>query len=101
MYSICFAWEEGAVCKDLCDKFYPISTTDKDAILKACLEEKIDGITTIASDVATLAVNYVAEKMGLVGNRLDIATSWHQLVQRLSLFVYFGNDDEKIPPPTG
>lgn len=68
VYSICFAWEEGAVCKDLCDKFYPLSTIDKDAILKACQEEKIDGITTIASDVATLTVNYVAEKMGLVGN---------------------------------
>lgn len=68
VYSICFAWEDGAVCKDLCNKFYPISTVDKDAILKACQEEKIDGITTIASDVATLTVNYVAEKMGLVGN---------------------------------
>lgn len=68
VYSICFAWEEGAVCKDLCDKFYPISTVDKETILKVCLEEKIDGITTIASDVATLTVNYVAEKMGLVGN---------------------------------
>lgn len=68
VYSICFAWEEGAVCKDLCDKFYPISTIDKEAILKVCQEERIDGITTIASDVATLTVNYVAEKMGLVGN---------------------------------
>lgn len=68
VYSICFAWEEGAVCKDLCDKFYPISTIDKDDILKVCQEEKIDGITTIASDVATLTVNYVAEKMGLIGN---------------------------------
>ena len=68
VYSICFAWEEGAVCKDLCDKFYPISTIDKDAILKVCQEEKIDGITTIASDVATLTVNYVAEQMGLIGN---------------------------------
>lgn len=66
--SICFAWEDGAVCKDLCDKFYPISTLDKDSILKVCQEEKIDGITTIASDVATLTVDYVAEKMGLVGN---------------------------------
>lgn len=66
--SICFAWEDGAVCKDLCDKFYPISTVDKEAILKICQEENIDGITTIASDVATLTVNYVAEKMGLVGN---------------------------------
>ena len=29
---------------------------------------RIDGITTIASDVAVLTVNYVAEKMGLFGN---------------------------------
>lgn len=68
IYSICFAWEEGAVCKKLCDKFYPISTIDRDAILKVCREEKIDGIITIASDVATLTVNYVAEQMGLIGN---------------------------------
>lgn len=67
-YSICFAWEDGAVCKDMCDKFYPISTIDKEAILKVCQEEKIDGIITIASDVATLTVNYVAEQMGLIGN---------------------------------
>lgn len=68
VFSICFAWEDGAVCKDLCDKFYPISIVEKDAILNVCQEEKIDGITTIASDVAVLTVNYVAEKMGLIGN---------------------------------
>lgn len=66
--SICFAWENGAVCKDVCDQFYPVSTIDKDSILKICQEIKIDGITTIASDVAVLTVNYVAENMGLVGN---------------------------------
>ena len=66
--SICFAWEEGAVCKDVCDQFYPVSTVDKDSILKICQEIKVDGITTIASDVAVLTVNYVAEKMGLIGN---------------------------------
>ena len=66
--SICFAWEEGAVCKDVCDKFYPVSTVDKEEILRLCRELKIDGITTIASDIAVLTVNYVAEKMGLIGN---------------------------------
>ena len=66
--SICFAWEKGAVCKDVCDQFYPVSTVDKETILKICREIGIDGITTIASDVAVLTVNYVAEKMGLIGN---------------------------------
>ena len=66
--TICFAWEEGAVCKDLCDKFYPISIIDKDEILKACQDEHIDGITTIASDTAVVTVNYVASRMGLRSN---------------------------------
>lgn len=69
--TICFAWVEGAACKDLCDKFYPISTIDKEAILKVCQEEKIDGITSIASDVAILTVNYVASHMGLLSNPDD------------------------------
>lgn len=68
VYSICFAWEQGAVCKNLCDKFYPISIIDKDSILKICQDERIDGITTIASDTAIVTVNYVASKMGLCSN---------------------------------
>lgn len=66
--TICFAWEDGAVCKDICDRFYPISIVDKEAILKVCQEEKIDGITTIASDTAVVTVNYVASRMGLRSN---------------------------------
>lgn len=68
LYTICFAWEEGAVCKDLCDKFYPISIVDKEAILKVCREEKIDAVTTIASDTAVITVDYVASQMGLISN---------------------------------
>ena len=68
LYTICFAWAEGAVCKDLVDEFYPISIVDKDEILKVCQERQIDGICTIASDVAAPTVAYVAEKMGLIGN---------------------------------
>ena len=65
---LCFAWEDGAVCKDVADFFFPISIIDKESILKVCQEETIDAITTIASDVAVLTVNYVAERMGLIGN---------------------------------
>ena len=32
----CFAWEEGAVCKEICDFFYPISILDKEIILDIC-----------------------------------------------------------------
>lgn len=67
----CFAWEDGAVCKDVADYFYPISILDKEEILKICRMVGIDGITTIASDVAVLTVNYVAAQMGLIGNPDD------------------------------
>lgn len=29
----CFAWEQGAVCKDFVDFFHPISITEKDKIV--------------------------------------------------------------------
>ena len=94
VYTICFAWEDGAVCKDLCDKFYPISTVDKEEILKICKEEQIDGITTIASDVATLTVSYVAEQMGLVGNPDKYAqTATNKYLMRL---CFMEND---VPSP--
>ena len=69
----CFAWEEGAVCKDIADHFYPISIIEKEEILSICQQIGINGICTIASDVAAPTVAYVAEKMGLVGNSYESA----------------------------
>lgn len=69
--TICFAWAEGAVCKDVADKFYPISIVEKEQILEICQKEQIDGICTIASDTAAPTVAYVAEQMGLVGNSYE------------------------------
>ena len=66
--TICFAWAEGAVCRDLVDVFYPISIVEKEQILAICQQERIDGICTIASDVAAPTVAYVAEQMGLIAN---------------------------------
>lgn len=75
--TICFAWAEGAVCKDLCDVFYPVSITEKEEILRICRQEQIDGICTIASDVAAPTVAYVAEQMGLTGNSYQAAVCAH------------------------
>ena len=73
LYTICFAWAEGAVCKTEADEFYPISIVEKEQILSICREKQIDGICTIASDVAAPTVAYIAEKMGLVGNSYEVA----------------------------
>ena len=64
----CFAWSEGAICKNFADYFYPISILDKETILEKCEKIKIDGITTIATDMAVPTICYVAEKMNLVSN---------------------------------
>jgi biotin carboxylase len=64
----CFAWEDGAICKGVADYFYPISVVDKEQILAICKEVSIDGITSIASDVAVPTMCYVAEEMKLIGN---------------------------------
>ena len=69
--TICFAWAEGAVCHDIADVFYPISIVEKDEILAICQQEHIDGICTIASDVAAPTVAYISERMGLVGNSYE------------------------------
>ena len=73
LYTICFAWADGATCAEICDKFYDISIVEKEQILKVCQDEKIDGICSIASDVAAPTVAYVANAMGLVGNEYEAA----------------------------
>ena len=49
------------------DKYYNVSTTDKEAVLQLAQELKIDGIVCYASDPAAPTAAYVAEKMGLPG----------------------------------
>jgi biotin carboxylase len=73
LHTICFAWAEGAVCKDEADEFYPISIVEKEQILSICREKQIDGICTIASDVAAPTVAFVAENLGLIGNSYEVA----------------------------
>lgn len=82
-----FAWEHGAIGKETAAYFYPISITDKEAILEACLRIKPDGICSIASDLASITVNYVAEKLGLTCNSTEytkIQTNKYAMRQALS-----------------
>lgn len=66
-----FAWAAGDVGEKSADHFYPISIVEKDAILQKCREIGIDGICTIASDLAVITVNYVAAALGLTGNTME------------------------------
>lgn len=66
--TLCFAWPEGAVCKDCCDEFFPVSIVEKERIASICGEKDIAGVATIASDVAVPTVCHVAQQLGLNGN---------------------------------
>lgn len=50
------------------DKFYLVSTTDKEAVLEVAKKEAVDGVLAYASDPAAPTAAYVAEKLGLPGN---------------------------------
>lgn len=65
-----FAWREDAVGDKTADYFYPISITEKEKILEKCKRIIPDGVVTIASDLAAITVQYVAERLGLPCNSL-------------------------------
>ncbi len=109
--TIGFAWAEGAIARDQCDRFYPISTLEKDKIFKVCKQEKIDGIVTIASDISVPTVSYVARNMGLIGNSINSAIlctnkfKMRQAFEKNGLkcphfFKVVKNDDPKIKRQT-
>lgn len=89
-----FAWKKEDVGEKAADYFYPISITEKEAILEKCREIGISGICSIASDLATITVNYVANEMGLIGNSMrctKMSTNKHLMRKAF--------ENNKLPSP--
>ncbi|PHU34544.1 ATP-grasp domain-containing protein [Pseudobutyrivibrio ruminis] len=63
-----FAWKCGDVGESIADYFYPISITECEEIYQQCKKIGIDGICTIGTDLGTIPVSYVANRLGLVAN---------------------------------
>ena len=63
-----FAWAANDIGETAADFFYPISITEVDQITEKCREIGICGICSIATDLGNIAVNYVADKLGLPCN---------------------------------
>lgn len=79
-----FAWEANDVGEYVADYFYPISIVNKDEILYKCQDINICAICSIASDLAVITVNYVANKLGIAGNSMrttQISTNKHMMRQ--------------------
>lgn len=86
-----FAWAANDVGEKEADFFYPISVIEKDQILEKCKEIGICGICSIASDIAVITVNYVAEKLGLTGN--SISSIGKSTNKHLMREAFRANDD--------
>lgn len=82
----CFAWPEGAVCKDVVDYFHPISIVEKDKVVSLCRELQIDGVVSNASELTSEVVAYVSENLGLNGVPYRTLDQLHNkfLVRQLS-----------------
>ena len=94
-YSIIgIAWPEGAVCKEYCDKFYPVSFAEKEKVLEICREEKVDGITSFSLESALPTLVYVAQALGLVSNTEEcVRLTQTKFAQRKAF------EDNGIPVP--
>lgn len=80
-----FAWAANDVGEEAADYFYPISITEKDEIAEKCEKIGIVGVCSIGSDLAAIAVNYIADKLGLPGNSLQCtAKSTNKHLMRLA-----------------
>jgi biotin carboxylase len=67
-----FAWACGDIGEKTADYFYPISIVEKEQILEKCKEIKPNAVISVGSDLASITVNYVANKLGLPCNNPDI-----------------------------
>lgn len=84
-FVIGIAWEEGAVCKPFCDKFYGISFKEKEEVLRICREEQVDGITSFSLESALPTLVYVAKNLGLVSNSEEcLKLTSTKLAQRMA-----------------
>ncbi len=89
-----FAWECGDVGEKTADVFYPVSIVEKEEILEKCREIQPEGVCTIASDLAAITVNYIADGLGLTCNPPEIM---EQCTNKYAMRKCFA--DAGIPTP--
>lgn len=100
----CFAWPEGAVCREVVDYFHPVSIVEKDEIVRICSELNINGVVSNASELTAEIVAYVSEKLGLNGTPYSVLEQLHDKyfvrhlservvgLSKIKFYEYEGND---------
>lgn len=89
-----FAWKAGDVGEKTANFFYPISIVEKEMILGKCSEIGIDGICSIASDLAMPTVNYVASNLNLIGNSLSCT---ERSTDKFEMYKCFSENRDLVP----
>lgn len=77
-----FAWKIGDVGEKAADFFYPISIRECDTIIEICQQIQPSAVVSIASDLAAITVNKVANALKLPANPIEtaiIATNKHEM----------------------
>lgn len=59
-----YAWADGGIGEKTADHFIPISIIEKEAIYQSCVENGVEAVCSIGSDLATHTVNYIQRKLG-------------------------------------
>ena len=67
-----FTMKDGKVDDSLVDHFHEINIFDKDGIVDICKRIGIDGVVS-TTELSVPITAYVAEKLGLLGNPVDVA----------------------------
>ena len=75
LHTIAVSYYEDDPGREECDEFIHCSTADKAAVLELARTRRIDGVTTMASEISAVTAAYVAESLGLPGYDLETARS--------------------------
>lgn len=67
-----FSMSDGKVDDSLVDYFHEVNIFDKDGIVEICKEIGVDGVVP-TTELSVSITAYVANKLGLLGNPIDIA----------------------------
>lgn len=67
-----FSMSDGKIDDSLVDYFHEVNIFDKDRIVEICKEIGVDGVVS-TTELSVHITAYVAEKLGLLGNPVDVA----------------------------
>lgn len=68
----CFSIDENSVAAKVCDFFHNVDILDLEKLVDVCKNIKINGVVA-TTELTILPAAYVAEQLGLNGNRLEVA----------------------------